>query len=308
MDAAFIFSLAALVSGFFCLGGVSLLFFLRRTRILKLMLLFLLSLVLVDFGFWLQHLGTAAGYGTEGFADAGITAVLFLAAGLIINIITVPHLSASVCYRSVEKPIRQLLWIWNSVLIAAGMLYPFLPDPAPVILVMNVQLFATIAASIIFIATQYRNIPNPGFRKAALAFLILSVFFLVMLVLDMLLTRLRIRQLYFLDSLSLPVYIIALNISSFIFAGKLLDSGPLLMDNRITDTCRQRYALTEREAEIIETLFQGHSNRELADLLFISKKTVENHLYNIYQKMEVKNRVQLIGTLKSWRGEGHEES
>lgn len=42
--------------------------------------------------------------------------------------------------------------------------------------------------------------------------------------------------------------------------------------------------LTKREAEITELLAWGASKKEVADILFISERTVENHARNIYEK------------------------
>jgi DNA-binding NarL/FixJ family response regulator len=52
-------------------------------------------------------------------------------------------------------------------------------------------------------------------------------------------------------------------------------------------------ALTKRERELLATLASGvTSTEELADLLFISQKTVKNHLANIYEKLAVSDRAQ----------------
>jgi len=52
--------------------------------------------------------------------------------------------------------------------------------------------------------------------------------------------------------------------------------------------------LTNREIEILLILPKGLSNQEIADRLFISPETVKKHLYNIYQKLDVKNRRQAV--------------
>jgi two-component system NarL family response regulator len=52
--------------------------------------------------------------------------------------------------------------------------------------------------------------------------------------------------------------------------------------------------LTEREVEVLRSLAQGLSNKEIARKLFISEKTVKNHLYNIFQKLQVYDRSQAI--------------
>lgn len=58
-----------------------------------------------------------------------------------------------------------------------------------------------------------------------------------------------------------------------------------------------RFGISPREMEIVTLVYQGCRNTEIAEKLFISKYTVENHLKNIFQKMEVKNRTSLINRL-----------
>ncbi len=50
--------------------------------------------------------------------------------------------------------------------------------------------------------------------------------------------------------------------------------------------------LTKREQEILEEIVQGKSNKEIAETLFISEKTVKNHVSNILRKLEVTDRTQ----------------
>ena len=50
--------------------------------------------------------------------------------------------------------------------------------------------------------------------------------------------------------------------------------------------------LTKREIEVLTHVIQGKSSREVADQLFVSKRTVDFHLANVYDKLHVNNRVQ----------------
>lgn len=52
--------------------------------------------------------------------------------------------------------------------------------------------------------------------------------------------------------------------------------------------------LTKRELEIVNLIKDGHSSKEIADKLFISKRTVEVHRYNIFRKLDVNNITSLI--------------
>lgn len=50
--------------------------------------------------------------------------------------------------------------------------------------------------------------------------------------------------------------------------------------------------LTRREKDVLELVVKGNSNKEIAGLLYISEKTVKNHLTNIFRKLSVKDRTQ----------------
>jgi DNA-binding NarL/FixJ family response regulator len=52
-------------------------------------------------------------------------------------------------------------------------------------------------------------------------------------------------------------------------------------------------AITEREEEILKLVAEGHSSKEIADLLFISVKTVERHRANLLQKLGLRDRLEL---------------
>jgi two-component system, NarL family, nitrate/nitrite response regulator NarL len=51
--------------------------------------------------------------------------------------------------------------------------------------------------------------------------------------------------------------------------------------------------LTPREREVIQEIVSGHSNKEIAEKLFISDDTVKHHLSNIFNKLGVFNRLEL---------------
>jgi NarL family two-component system response regulator LiaR len=50
--------------------------------------------------------------------------------------------------------------------------------------------------------------------------------------------------------------------------------------------------LTKREREILALVADGHSNAEVARMLFVTEQTVKFHLSNVYRKLGVANRVQ----------------
>ena len=68
--------------------------------------------------------------------------------------------------------------------------------------------------------------------------------------------------------------------------GKLLQQ--LTHPAPLIDTC----GLSDREMEILHYVVRGSSNREIGNSLFISEKTVKNHLSSIFRKLAVEDRTQ----------------
>jgi ATP/maltotriose-dependent transcriptional regulator MalT len=57
--------------------------------------------------------------------------------------------------------------------------------------------------------------------------------------------------------------------------------------------------LTERERDVAELVARGRTNREVAEALFLSEKTVENHLSRVYAKLGLRSRAELVAALGS---------
>jgi DNA-binding CsgD family transcriptional regulator len=60
-----------------------------------------------------------------------------------------------------------------------------------------------------------------------------------------------------------------------------------------------KYSITDREREIILKVVQGKSNADIASELFISLATVKTHLHNIYRKIDVDSRFDLLARVRS---------
>jgi DNA-binding NarL/FixJ family response regulator len=57
--------------------------------------------------------------------------------------------------------------------------------------------------------------------------------------------------------------------------------------------------LSEREREVARLIAEGSSNREIADRLVVSPKTVERHVTNILAKLGMRNRTELASRILS---------
>ena len=75
------------------------------------------------------------------------------------------------------------------------------------------------------------------------------------------------------------------------FSQELLDS---LVSNLKESQVENEPLLSEREMEVLPLICQGLSNQEIADKLFISKRTVDNHRANILEKSGCKNTAGMV--------------
>jgi DNA-binding CsgD family transcriptional regulator len=62
------------------------------------------------------------------------------------------------------------------------------------------------------------------------------------------------------------------------------------------------YDLTPREQQVAEAVARGLTNARIAETQFVSVKTVETHLYNVYRKTGVKGRVELVNLIGRYAG------
>lgn len=91
-------------------------------------------------------------------------------------------------------------------------------------------------------------------------------------------------------SLILAVIVIRWNI-------KALIKKEIYQSEETFDGFRKSYTITPREWDVIEELRKGKSRNDIADSLYISVRTVDRHLNNIYRKCDVRNPVELLNLL-----------
>ncbi len=83
------------------------------------------------------------------------------------------------------------------------------------------------------------------------------------------------------------------------------------INDRLLDISINNYLenpLSKRELDVLEELIRGHDNLKIAKNLFISVNTVRTHLSRIYEKLEVKNRLQAVSTANSIRIKSQEKN
>ncbi|MCQ4637479.1 helix-turn-helix transcriptional regulator [Anaerovorax odorimutans] len=74
--------------------------------------------------------------------------------------------------------------------------------------------------------------------------------------------------------------------------------------NSRLDFIAQTHSLTEREREVLELAYEGLTNPEIADQLIISKYTVKRHMHNIFEKLDISTRMELVHLVNQENGPG----
>lgn len=77
-----------------------------------------------------------------------------------------------------------------------------------------------------------------------------------------------------------------------IYRGGIYIHPSLVNEVKNVDEDDYKRDLTDREMQILTLIAKGYSNKTIADKLFLSEKTVKNHVYSIFRKLDVKDRTQ----------------
>lgn len=76
------------------------------------------------------------------------------------------------------------------------------------------------------------------------------------------------------------------------------DPAPEAVGTVAHEPCEQRAELSEAEIRVVRLVVQGQSNREVARELYLSKRTIDTHLSNVYRKLGLSSRSELTAHLR----------
>lgn len=77
-------------------------------------------------------------------------------------------------------------------------------------------------------------------------------------------------------------------------SGEMMQNACGISPERLEEIRELSKDLTKREKEILNCISEGKTNQEIADELFISYRTVKNHIYNIFTKLGIHSRAETI--------------
>ena len=265
----------------FAAAVISLLFFLRYKKV------FFFDVLLVLVSFFV--LSTESYFVTE--RNAGITNILLLSIiGLFLGVFFsygIISLGFDLIRVSTNAFVRKLPLFYSILFIAAEIVFAVITKDAKLLsTIINISgIWVPAGISVLLAIIFHKRIDSGVFKKEKWIFIILALINLVFA--------------FFIEELPF-VFIISISLLVFYIFYRFYFAAPVSKTEKsLNPEFVKNFSLTRREQEIILALLEGKSNKELAQALFVSEKTIETHLGNIYKKIGVKNRLELFSRLQN---------
>lgn len=165
---------------------------------------------------------------------------------------------------------------------------------------MHTSIVAVIVYELYIGLKNYKLVVNKDLKQAIKSFILITIIFLPFLMIESYKPYIQlIKNIELLKMVSLPSYFLTINIFNLIFVLKYFNAPPFISNNKLTDYFKQKYDITEKQSEIIELIIEGVTYKQISEKLFISPKTVDNHIQNIYKKLNINSKMQLSHFVRS---------
>lgn len=109
---------------------------------------------------------------------------------------------------------------------------------------------------------------------------------------------------YLSRTFSIEIYIIVIGVAFTVlgvWVGRALTTRTFGETFVFNQALMDSLNITKRELGVLEELAEGHSNKEIAERLHVSPNTVKTHIANLYDKLDVGQRVQAVQKARSLR-------
>lgn len=187
---------------------------------------------------------------------------------------------------SQASPLRKVFAFYAFCALLFSIISIFIPSIEHPYKILNILGIWIPAAVAVFIGIIFcKRIDKGAFRKERWCITVLAALNLILS--------------FFVQSAPF-IFIISVSILIYHIFYRFYFSSPIAKTEKTLDPAFIKdFSITKREQEIITSLLDGKSNKELAETLFVSEKTIEAHLANIYKKIGVKNRLELFSRLQN---------
>lgn len=197
--------------------------------------------------------------------------------------------------------LRRNIYILIFSLQFVGIILYYLIDQSFIFkLIGKTSIAAVIMYELFIILKNYKHITNKDLKNSIKIFALITIVFLPIMIFEAYNSNIHFFQSEeLLKIFAFPLYFLTINIFNLIFVLKYFNTPAFLDNNKLTDYFKQKYDITEKQGEIIELILEGITYKQIAEKLFISPKTVDNHIQNIYKKLNINNKIQLTNFVRS---------
>ncbi|MFA7671519.1 MAG: helix-turn-helix transcriptional regulator [Sphaerochaetaceae bacterium] len=221
---------------------------------------------------------------------------LILAANVGFLIIFIPYFTAWITAEPFRSPKIQLFSVIGSLYLILNVVDSIYGDRWLLQFIMMALFIGTLFYSVGSVTANLKNVKNSDVRTVSKAIIILSFVMVPLLAISLVFPPLRI--------ISYPIYFMAFSVIILVFLFIYFSRVVPAVQKELTFDKAQAFNLTKREYGVVELIKDGLTNKEIAEELSISVNTVNNHIANIFSKVNVGSRIDLLNALTKDKSDG----
>lgn len=291
--------------------ALSLLSYLKyKSRLVKYFTLFLISMLAILMERTITYYQLVSVLDGE-YLSVILWVVSCLGSGLLLY--ALPLFTYELLQMKVSERRKTIFSLLAFLPIISLVLYYTLPYKIMVLNIINLIIFITLLYCLSLGIILIKSVKLPQIRKVIKTFLIIFGLWLPLMFMDFRLQTVPAFQRVFpYGLLSLPIFYLAWNSLTLYFGYRYLDvfvnslvdkvptdlSEEIIEEDALENAFFERYKFTNREREVIQLLVKGYSYKMISEELVISFTTARTHVYNIYQKANVKNKIELTNLMR----------
>ena len=141
----------------------------------------------------------------------------------------------------------------------------------------------------------------PGDAEVMRYFFLINTLFNAFFFIDLLFLELRLPQFIPGTVLIVPLYILSWALLFIFWFSPFGPRKKKAEENQVSEDFIKNYGISRRERDVLLKLAEGQSSRQISEELYVSVRTVDTHIYNIFRKCGVKSRLELLALLSRFK-------
>ncbi|MCG8569796.1 MAG: LuxR C-terminal-related transcriptional regulator [Spirochaetes bacterium] len=148
---------------------------------------------------------------------------------------------------------------------------------------------------------NWKKVPDKIMKQGMFMVILVTLFIIPLWIINQyLVSQWLPKNYYFLNEIITPVYTL-LWFGTILYFNINQLKRLATQNQELSSDFIHKYEITKREKDIILHLLKGIESNKIAEQLFISRKTVNTHIYNIYKKCDISNRVELVNLVGQFK-------